>query len=203
VKFSTSTLIYPKEDIAMTPEVEIDNRFRLYVGHKLTNANRAFLTKMSILRDGIEHELAGEFVVLKFLGLVGGTSFDVFQRDIIVNVATCDLMVAIIDEESTGLGLEIGLALSRYGKPILLIQHSSVPHVSRLVLGAAAHHVEDMVHVIVNDQSDIIKAIRDSVGWFALHARRAARAGFDPSCEQAWAFDPNHGEPPKVDPTSA
>jgi hypothetical protein len=192
-----------KEDIAMTPEVEIDNRLRLYVGHKLTNGSEAFLTKMSLLRDGIERELAEGFVILKFLGLVGGTSFDVFEQDINVNVATCDLMVAIIDEESTGLGLEMGLALSRYGKPILLIQHSSVLHVSRLVLGAAEHNKGNMIHVIVNDQSDIIKAIRDSVGWFGLYARRAARAGFDPGCEQAWAFDPNHGEPPKVDPTSA
>lgn len=187
----------------MTPKTEIDNRLRLYVGHKLTNAGEDFLEKMSLLRDGIERELAGEFVVLKFLGLVGGTPFDVFQQDINVNVATCDLMVAIVDEESTGLGLEIGLALSRFGKPILLIQHSNVPRVSRLVLGAAEHNSGNMLHVIVNDRLDIIKAIRDSVGWFGLYARRAARAGFDPGCEEAWAFDPNHGERPKVGPTSA
>jgi hypothetical protein len=173
------------------------------VGHKLTNASEAFLTKMSLLRDGIERELADEFVVLKFLGLVGGTSFDVFEQDINVNVATCDLMLAIIDEDSSGLGFEIATALSRYGKPILLVQHASVPHVSRLILGAAEHNAGNMRHVIVNDQSDIIRAIREAVVWFNLYERRAARSGFDPGCEQAWAFDPNHGEPPKVDPTSA
>lgn len=187
----------------MTPKNGVDGRFRLYVGHKLTNASEAFLTKMSLLRDGIEHELADEFVVLKFLGLVGGTSFDVFEQDINVNVATCDLMLAIIDEESSGLGFEIATALSRYGKPILLIQHSSVPHVSRLILGAAEHNSGNMRYVMVNNRSDIIRAIRDSVSWFGLRARRAARAGFDPGCEHAWAFDPSHGESPKVDPTSA
>jgi hypothetical protein len=187
----------------MSLEDGSDSRLRLYVGHKLTNASEALLTKMSLLRDGIERELADEFVILKFLGLVGGTSFDVFQQDINVNVATCDLMLAIIDEDSSGLGFEIATALSRYGKPILLIQHSNVPHVSRLIIGAAEHNQGNMLHVIVNDQSDIIRAIRESVNWFSLYARRAARAGFDPGCEQAWAFDPNHGEPPRVDATGA
>jgi hypothetical protein len=164
------------------------------VGHKLTNAGEHFLTKMDLIHQEIERELSCEFEVLRFLGF-GGTPFDVFQQDINVNVASCDMFVAVIDGESTGLGYEMGVAQSR-GKPILVIQHR-VSHVSRLIIGAVQHNSSTMRHVVVDGPADVVGAIRDSIGWFGLHARRQALMASDhgPESEHgdALVFHPGQG----------
>jgi len=71
---------------------------------------------------------------LKFIGLVDGTSADVYDTDL-GNVEECDAFLAITDYSSTGLGMEIRRA-AELGRPTLLTAQTD-KRVTRMVLGAA------------------------------------------------------------------
>lgn len=116
--------------MAGTERLWVAEKPKLYVGCALTDAPQDF-------KDGVEaakEELGADWQVLKFLGLVGGTSADVYRQDI-GNVDTCDAFLAITDYPSTGLGMEIGRA-AETGTPTLLVAHADA-RVTRMVLGAA------------------------------------------------------------------
>lgn len=104
---------------------------KLYVGCALTDAPQAFKDDVEATKDG----LGADWRVLKFLGLVSGTTADVYRRDL-GNVDECDAFLAITDYPSTGLGMEIGRA-AETGTPTLLVARASA-RVTRMVLGASA-----------------------------------------------------------------
>lgn len=145
-------------------------KFRVYLGHKLTNATPEFLKRMEDLKTFLKENLP-ECVFLDFLGVTAGTAQDVWIQDIEGNVATCDLFVAFLDEESTGLGMEIDSAFSNYGKPILLLASANA-HVSRLPLGGAERHPRQIVFRRVTTDQDVVCAIRDMSVRFDLQSLR-------------------------------
>lgn len=100
----------------------------IYVGCSLTHATEEF--KDSI--EQLKKELGKVHTVIEFLGLIKGTAKDAFKTDI-GNVKSCALFVAECSHPSTGLGIEIGTALS-LDKPILAIAHRDAK-VTRLVQG--------------------------------------------------------------------
>lgn len=108
-------------------------RSRLYVGCSLTQAPDTFRASVETFKNGLResgHE------VFDFVGLVNGTSADVYNWDIGHCVKDCDALVAICDYPSIGLGWELGEA-TRLNKPVLALAHEQ-SSVTRLVLGAAA-----------------------------------------------------------------
>lgn len=120
---------------------------KLYVGCGLTLAPQKFKDRVEELKT----ELGHDWHVLDFLGLVAGTATDVYQRDIVENVGSCDAFVAIADEPSIGLGYELAIAVEQHRKPVLATAHVS-SKVTRMLLGAAEVHpnmefvpYEDMV----------------------------------------------------------
>jgi hypothetical protein len=120
---------------------------KLYVGCGLTLASQEFKDHVEELKG----ELRRDWDVLEFLGLVAGSAADVYQRDIVENVGSCDAFVAIADEPSIGLGYELAIAVEQHRKPVLATAHVN-SKVTRMLLGAAEVHpnmafeqYEDMV----------------------------------------------------------
>ncbi|MHB0978258.1 MAG: hypothetical protein ACYC1K_02550 [Minisyncoccota bacterium] len=103
---------------------------KLYVGCALQFAPPTFVAAIQDLKI----ELKKHFNVLEFLFPHPGTDEDVYVLDIRQHVAKCDLMLAIADYPSTGLGYEMAVAIEKYGKPVLcLASINSRP--SRLIMG--------------------------------------------------------------------
>jgi hypothetical protein len=111
---------------------------KLYIGCALTDAPEDFRSQVENFKD----QLRQKYTVFDFIGLVGGTSADVYRWDIGHCVRDCDAFIGICDYPSTGLGWELSEA-TRLGKSVLAIAHEQ-SSVTRLVLGAAA--VEPNVH---------------------------------------------------------
>lgn len=103
---------------------------KLYVGCGLTHAPEEFKQKVSELKE--RFKLIPGVQVLEFLGEVEGTPRDVYVYDIIDGVCACDIMVAICDEPSTGLGWEMATQVSR-GRPLLAFGHRN-SKITRLIL---------------------------------------------------------------------
>ena len=103
---------------------------RLYVGCGLTDAPKAFTDEVAALKE----ELKADWNVLEFLGITAGGRGDVYQKDIIENVGSCDAFLAVMDERSWGLGFETRDALLN-DKPSLMVARTG-GRVTRLALDA-------------------------------------------------------------------
>ncbi|MDE2399552.1 MAG: hypothetical protein KGL67_00880 [Patescibacteria group bacterium] len=103
---------------------------KLYVGCGLTHASEEFKANVEELKEKFAN-IPG-IQLLKFLGLADGTAHDVYVHDIINCVHKCNIMVAICDEPSIGLGWEMAVQSSR-GKPLLAFGHDK-SKITRLIL---------------------------------------------------------------------
>lgn len=103
---------------------------KLYVGCSLTHAPEGFKQKVQELKEKLKK--IPSVSVLEFLGLTNGTAHDVYVHDIINCVCECDIMVAICDEPSIGLGWEMAIQVGR-GKPLLAFGHHD-SKITRLIL---------------------------------------------------------------------
>lgn len=103
---------------------------KLYVGCGLTHATEEFKQEVLRFRSALEED----FDVLKFVGISPQTPpAEVFEHDLRC-VSSCDAMVAVNDEVSTGLGMEMGYGLA-IGKHILAVAHQDAL-VTKMVTGA-------------------------------------------------------------------
>ena len=105
---------------------------KIYVGCALTGAPAVFVGMVETLKVKIReagHEVA------RFVGLVNGTAVDVYETDIHRCVAGCDVMIALCDLPSLGLGWEMSVAVEHHKKPTLALAHRDA-QVSRLPIGA-------------------------------------------------------------------
>ena len=93
---------------------------KVYVGCSLTHAPEAFRREVERFKKRLKE--IPDILVLEFLRLKDGTARAVYTHDIINCVGHCDLMIAICDHPSTGLGWEMGIQVSR-GKPLLAFGH--------------------------------------------------------------------------------
>ena len=83
--------------------------------------------------------------VLEFLGLENGNARDVWDHDIGC-VDSCDLLVAICNNPSTGLGIEIARQAMYKGGPVLAVAHKDAK-VTRMILDP---RLDDFVFVRYN-----------------------------------------------------
>lgn len=104
---------------------------RIYVGGSLTHASESFRSQVGWLKNRLRER---GWIVLEFLGLENGTARDVYDWDIYKCVGTCDLLVAVCDHPSIGLGVELGIAVEKHGVWVLAVAHRDT-YVSRLIEG--------------------------------------------------------------------
>jgi len=109
---------------------------RLYVGCALQSAGEEYVLKIRALRE----ELKKHFLVLEFLYPHPGTDQDVYQLDIQDHVTNCDLMLAIGDLPSTGLGYELATAIEALCKPVLILSKKG-QKLSRLIKGIVRSNI--------------------------------------------------------------
>lgn len=106
------------------------NNLNLYIGCALTHASEDFKSAVQALKDRLKESVN----VLEFIGLVDGTAEDVYEHDINHCVRHCDLLVAICDQPSIGLGYELAVQVEDRKTPALAVAHEDAK-VTRLVLG--------------------------------------------------------------------
>ncbi len=92
--------------------------------------------------------------VLDFIGLENGTEIDVYEYDRKCT-EECDLMVAVCDHASLGLGMEIAFRQTS-GKPLCIFAKEDAK-VTRMVTGMAAK--EDCRFVRYQSVDDIIQVV--------------------------------------------
>lgn len=105
------------------------SRPSIYIGHALTGAPEEFVNHA----DAIRQRLRERYQVLDFLGLVAGTARDVYESDANC-VRTCGAFIALPEVPSTGLGMELQIAIS-ISKPTLVLHRTGV-RITRMLLGS-------------------------------------------------------------------
>lgn len=105
---------------------------KLYVGCALTVAPPEFRAEVEQLKDRLDGR--GLFEVMRFLGLEKGTPNDVFRVDMIEGVGACQLMLAVCDYPSIGLGMELLEAVKVRRIPVLAVNKAGST-VTRLLTG--------------------------------------------------------------------
>ena len=103
----------------------------VYVGCGLTQAPDQFKQDVESFKKKLA-QLPG-IEVLEFIGLVNGTSRDVYKTDL-GNVERCDVFIAIADYPAIGLGMEIQHGRF-HEKPTLCLHHEDAK-VTRMLQGA-------------------------------------------------------------------
>ena len=89
----------------------------IYVGCALSRAPQEFKNEVKKLKEILSQD---GHIILEFVIDLNVTDDGVYQNDVHC-ISSCDIFLAITDFPSTGLGLEIGLALERFHKPILCV----------------------------------------------------------------------------------
>ena len=106
------------------------NRINIYVGCAIKHAPKEFVSQIISIREELEEN--PHFNVLKFLG--DGEPKAIFTRDIQECVAQANVMLAIADLPSTGLGYEMGTHYEKFNRPLFVVAHRDAK-VSGLILG--------------------------------------------------------------------
>lgn len=140
---------------------------QLYVGCGLTLASEEFKADVKTTKQKLRDLY--DWDVMEFLGLTAGSNEDVYQTDILENVATCSAFVGILDEPSFGLGWEFRDA-TILKKPSLALAHVG-SKITRLALGAPAFNptmrfrryenmVEDVPAIVAEEFEVVCDVIR-------------------------------------------
>ncbi len=121
------------------------HNLKVYVGCSLTHASAEFKQDIEILKKKL-----GEICeMLCFFGSgTGASSYEIYNWDIHGCVHGCDLMVAVCDLPSTGLGWEMGTQVEKLKKPLLAVAHKDAL-VSDMILdprapGYSFHRYSDL-----------------------------------------------------------
>jgi nucleoside 2-deoxyribosyltransferase len=104
----------------------------VYVGCALKKSSEEYRDFVTEFKSSLQD--LPDINVMEFLGLTAGTATDVYTVDL-GNVRDCDAMIAMIDEPSIGLGMEIQYATSL--KKQLLCLNRTGNDVTRMVIGAS------------------------------------------------------------------
>ena len=108
-------------------------KYKVYIGCSLTYATPEFRQAVEDLKDTLRNFCQ----VLDFMSIEKiprRTPEDIYVHDIRWCVEKADLMVAICDQPSTGLGYEMATQIEMRGKPVLAVAQTD-SLVSDLILG--------------------------------------------------------------------
>lgn len=133
---------------------------QVYVGCGLTHATDEFVASVLQFKEQLAKEAGCS--VLEFLGLTAGTAADVYLQDL-GNVEKSDVMIALVDEVSIGVGMEIQHAIA-IKKPLLCLAKEGT-RVTRMVLGAG-----ELGHLTFSYYSDWQDATQKAVAFINAQA---------------------------------
>ncbi len=145
---------------------------KLYVGCALTEAPPEFRDEVAELKALLKAQKNASgtpsFEVLEFLGLVEGTPEDVYRTDILEGIGSCDLMLAVCDYPSIGLGYEIAVMVEKrsIGKrmppPVLAVAKEG-KRVTRLMLGIYARYPHFTFEYYGNMLDDVPRLLDEKI----------------------------------------
>lgn len=138
------------------------DQFQVYVGCGLTHASQEFRDQVEAFKKDL-----GQFcTVLDFLGIgTSATPRQVYDHDIGNCVENADLLVAICDEPSTGLGYELATQIEKRGKPCLMVARRGAV-VTRLILDMGKQgaefrrydHFSEVLHMTIEKLTEMAAA---------------------------------------------
>lgn len=102
---------------------------KVYVACSLTHAPKKFVGQVEKFKEKLESICD----VLHFVGISDDTPHDTYLYDVKKCVYGCDLLVAICDYPSTGLGYEMATQVEKRKKPVLAVAHKN-SLVTKLIL---------------------------------------------------------------------
>ena len=117
----------------------------IYVGCALNQTTHEYQEFV----NSVKRDLAQTYNLLEFIGIGDETPEQVVAHDLHC-VKTCDYFVALCDQVSTGLGIEIGTA-NALGKPILLCARTQ--GVSKMIRGNYIENPRSSFAVYSNKQN--------------------------------------------------
>ncbi len=127
-------------------------RTSLYIGCALQGAPVDFLTQI----DSLKALLRDHFTLIEFVGLSPtANAHQVYMTDIAC-AQRAEIMLALCDRPSTGLGMEI-MERIRLGKPVVVAYRAGAA-ISRMVLGAVDAH-EHVSSIVYQSERDIVTAL--------------------------------------------
>jgi len=94
----------------------------VYVGSATTHASRSLIQYVSNFKQRLRENTHA--LVLEWVETVDGTRPEMFERDL-DNIRMCHVLIALIDEPSIGLGMEIAEAI-RHRKAVLCLHKKGV-----------------------------------------------------------------------------
>ena len=133
----------------------------IYVGMALTDAPEEFRTTFQAELKTALRKIS-DVEVLDFVGLEKGTAADVYEYDRKCT-EDCDLLVAICDHASIGLGMEVVFRHSTK-KPLLLFAHKD-SKVTRMLLGFAEG--EGYVFTRYENVDEIVSEVKKEIEKFS------------------------------------
>jgi len=114
------------------------SKIKVYVGCALTHASPEFREEV----ERLKRKLESICVVLHFKGLADSNSpRDVYVHDIINCVRECDILIAICDHPSIGLGYEMATQAECRKKRLLAVAHRDAK-VTKLILDPGLENYE-------------------------------------------------------------
>lgn len=125
---------------------------KLYFGCALAGLPAEHRSAMITIREGLKDH----FEVLEFCP-AGTDPREIYEHDINNCVASADLMVAMCDKPSLGLGYEMSTMVEKHHKPLLILAHND-SQVSSLILGISNSKCEFRRY---SDTSEILSLILD------------------------------------------
>src|SRR3989344_30163 len=110
---------------------------KLYIGCALTHLPLEKKRDFLDLLISLKKELGNHYEILEFIGkndVADALPLDVYIHDIKNSVMQADVMLALCDYPSLGLGYELATAIEKQGILVLAMAHKDV-FVSRLIRG--------------------------------------------------------------------
>lgn len=139
--------------------------FQIYVAHALTDASPRFKEETNLLRATIATQRP-EWNILQFYGLGASPSDGLIAKTDFSQVFRADLVCAIADESSIGMGEEAGFRMA-FGLPIVFFGHVSWKR-TRMVTGPAELWPEHVLFHRYERIEDCVPMIAQALKHFAI-----------------------------------
>ncbi len=136
---------------------------RIYVGNALTNASQEYLEFINIIKKELNN--IDDIRVLEYKG-TGETPEEIARHDL-EQIKYCDILLAIRDFPSEGLGIEIA-ECSKMDKFIILANHVlSKP--SKFALGLCKIRHNKFVHLEYSNFDELIKELKKIINHYKIN----------------------------------
>ncbi len=136
---------------------------RIYVGNALTNVSQEYLEFINIIKKELNN--IDSIQILDYKG-TGETPEEIARHDL-EQIKDCDILLAIRDFPSEGLGIEIA-ECSKINKFIILANHVlSKP--SKFALGLCRIRHNKFVHLEYSNLNELIRELKEIINHYKIN----------------------------------